>query len=599
MIRTKVDMIVDLNYKIDLSQWNNGDVSLKYILNVMTNQEERVVLATKSKNATCTVLVVERQVDNNNDHCKENIYIAGGQHSGIVVNKVGNYISSDDTPADTSVQFSVFLVNKQTGMHTKESRTIKFWCKPDRTEDASTIASKFFQDVILPDQFPLDYVGFVKRILTLIHKEYTDVVKLEIELKQLGEITQVPSRPVSAEPESSKVEITPTKLRELIESSYPNPLTIDEISKKKGWDRIEIHDIMDGLQRAGIVKLVDGGAYTRVVLHDKIVEQMPVFQKNRQPTVAIITAEYCEKVAVDALIDNKETFVRYTTVGESNVYTLGKMGNHSVVCTKLPALGLSRQATTAAGNAITRLLGTFQRVEHVFVCGVGGGVPHFTDYDRHVKLGDVVVSHFGNNQKAIYTYCENVNNENGNTEFLCRQYCPQRLDIQIAAVKLQNEVKSAENKPMWDMFLSEGLDRISQQKHDDSHATKYNRPPEDSTKLRMCVGGTDLIEITHPIPKQKEKNKGPRLHVGPVGGGCSATYNDFIRQKFTMEYKLLAVDSEFDSVMGSLMGNYCHSYAVVRGISDYKDGSIKNKWQPYASLAAASVIKSILSILNT
>lgn len=33
------------------------------------------------------------------------------------------------------------------------------------------------------------------------------------------------------------------------------------------------------------------------------------------------------------------------------------MGNHSVVCTKLPVLGLSREATTAAGNAITRLLG--------------------------------------------------------------------------------------------------------------------------------------------------------------------------------------------------------------------------------------------------
>lgn len=43
--------------------------------------------------------------------------------------------------------------------------------------------------------------------------------------------------------------------------------------------------------------------------------------------------------------------------GESNVYTIGKMGNHRVVCTKLPALGLSREATTAAGNAITRLLG--------------------------------------------------------------------------------------------------------------------------------------------------------------------------------------------------------------------------------------------------
>lgn len=43
--------------------------------------------------------------------------------------------------------------------------------------------------------------------------------------------------------------------------------------------------------------------------------------------------------------------------------------------------------------------GTFQKVEHVFVCGAGGGVPHYTNYDKHVKLGDVVVSHCGNGQK--------------------------------------------------------------------------------------------------------------------------------------------------------------------------------------------------------
>jgi len=49
---------------------------------------------------------------------------------------------------------------------------------------------------------------------------------------------------------------------------------------------------------------------------------MPVIQYNRQPTVAIITAEYCEKVAVDILIENKETFVRYTTVGKNTKLTI-------------------------------------------------------------------------------------------------------------------------------------------------------------------------------------------------------------------------------------------------------------------------------------
>lgn len=38
------------------------------------------------------------------------------------------------------------------------------------------------------------------------------------------------------------------------------------------------------------------------------------------------------------------------------------------------------------------------------MCGAGGGVPHYTDYDKHVKLGDVVVSHYGNNQKYEKNY---------------------------------------------------------------------------------------------------------------------------------------------------------------------------------------------------
>ncbi|KAJ8955106.1 hypothetical protein NQ314_006989 [Rhamnusium bicolor] len=46
---------------------------------------------------------------------------------------------------------------------------------------------------------------------------------------------------------------------------------------------------------------------------------------------------------------------------ESNVYTLGNIGAHRIVCTKLPSVGHTREAMTAAGNTTTRLLGTFQK----------------------------------------------------------------------------------------------------------------------------------------------------------------------------------------------------------------------------------------------
>jgi hypothetical protein len=95
-------------------------------------------------------------------------------------------------------------------------------------------------------------------------------------------------------------------------------------------------------------------------------------------------------------------------------YTVGDIGSHRCVVTKLPMTGHSREASIASGSSTTRLLGTFQvsalliivfftslfilphlylqAVEHVFIVGVGGGVPHYTDYARHVRLGDVVLA---------------------------------------------------------------------------------------------------------------------------------------------------------------------------------------------------------------
>ncbi len=74
------------------------------------------------------------------------------------------------------------------------------------------------------------------------------------------------------------------------------------------------------------------------------------------------------------------------------MYTLGDLGSHRVVTTKLPITGHGRDALIASGSTTTRLLGTFGGVEHVFLVGAASAVPHFTDFDQHVRLGDVVVS---------------------------------------------------------------------------------------------------------------------------------------------------------------------------------------------------------------
>jgi len=53
----------------------------------------------------------------------------------------------------------------------------------------------------------------------------------------------------------------------------------------------------------------------------KIVKQMPAQAAGKKPTIAIITSRYYEKLAVDAMMEDKTTFVKYKTEG---------MNGHSV-----------------------------------------------------------------------------------------------------------------------------------------------------------------------------------------------------------------------------------------------------------------------------
>lgn len=116
------------------------------------------------------------------------------------------------------------------------------------------------------------------------------------------------------------VPLSPEKVLELIEQAYPNPITADDLARDNGWDEAEVYQIIISLQKRGLIKSMEFNSFTRVHHEDteiKVVKQMPTIASNKQPTIAIITAQYCEKVAVDSMLENKETFVRYTTVGKN------------------------------------------------------------------------------------------------------------------------------------------------------------------------------------------------------------------------------------------------------------------------------------------
>ncbi|XP_012269161.2 uncharacterized protein LOC105693664 isoform X2 [Athalia rosae] len=568
---------------------------------------EHIVMTPKCKTTESTTLIIERKAIDPPQQEKNgsNVHIAGGDHKGIVINKQANAVASGvSDPAQLCLEFRVFLVSAQTGKHTQESRTLQFWFAESLSNaDEPSIAQEFFRELVSPQEFPRDYVGFIMKIIKLMQHKYTTIKKLEVELRQLQEPIDLPTRPLSADDTATGqvVELTLVKVLELIESAYPNPVTISDMAQEYGWEKAAVEVILQELQTKGLVKAMDHGAFTRIVHQDtqiQVVKQMPTMTTSKQPTIAIITAQYCEKLAVDALIENKETYVRYTTVGESNVYTLGNMGAHRIVCTKLPTVGHTREAMTAAGNTTTRLLGTFQKVDFVFLVGVGGGVPHYTDYNRHVRLGDVVVSHSTPlNKKYVYVYCESAKlHENGSYLFETKEYCPQNLGLQDIAANLKSQAESGTTPP-WDTYLKSGIDALSTQSE---HA--FKQPAPESDKLYMAIGDRDVIEVAHPVAPQGTTNKRldgyPRIHLAPVASGRQIARDDQLRQKFASKFGVLAFDAEMDAVVESVLGNCRESFAVVRGVSDYKDGTRAKEWQPYASLAAASVVKAVICAMD-
>ncbi|XP_032512655.2 uncharacterized protein LOC116766712 isoform X2 [Danaus plexippus] len=559
----------------------------------MAEVEEKVIMTPKSKTANSTVLIVERKIAEAEPSDK--IHVAGGDHTGIIINKEKVYENGVTEPCQAQLEFSVYLVSANTGSHTREARGLKFWFKPELSlDDCAHEAQAFFRELVSPQDFPKDYVGFIKKIIKLMQNKYHKLKLLEIELRQEGACDPPPEAngeitTFIEDNLANQTLISEQRVLDMIENAYPNPLSVDHFVAAGKWSKADVKDALESLEEKGLTRLMSDGVYVRQHSIDtQVVKQMPTLSSARQPTIAIVTALYCEKQAVDAMMDNQETYVRYTTVGESNVYTLGTIGSHRVVTTKLPSVGRTREAMTAAGNSTTRLLGIFQKVEYVLLVGVGGGVPHYTDYTKHVRLGDVVVSTPAQDlpDKYVYIFCEKAQrNDKGGWDYEVKPYKPADYLLQNIALRL------AQSNAEWSNYVVEGLNRLK------GVPGRWD-PPEGATD-RLCVdvGGGAFIEVAHPSP-QGDAMRAARIHCAPVAGGRAVAAAGEARAAFASHARALAYDCELDAVLDSVVGNRKDCFISIRGISDYRDGTRGKEWQPHAALAAAAVMKSIITAMD-
>lgn len=565
----------------------------------MENGKDLIVLTPLVHNDVENVFRIDRLHSSQDRLPHDVLHVAGGEHTGIIIRKQSE---TDGLPelknvdSNLTLDFNVHLLDPSTQTVKQESRSLKFSFSTDTAEpERHYHTQEFFKNLI--NEFPRDYINFVKKLLKMMQQGFTGLLHIQVFMKMTSE-TPFQDLETSLETEV----VTSESVKEVLEHAYPNGMLAENLANALQSSLDEVFTYLDELKSKNIVHQLESGQWIRVDpttnLERSMVKQMPKIHDMPEPTVAIITALYAEKLAVDAIIEDKKTFVRYKTDGESNIYTLGKVGHHHVVATKLSAVGCTRSASIAAGSVTTRLLGCFQEIQHVLVVGVGGAVSHFTDKSENVRLGDVVVSAVAcSKNKFAYAFSEALDSLdemramklNG---YRVKLWAPKDPVLADLARELGQEAGD-DRCSLWQDVKTAAIGQLCLSVDDKQDPSPpLQRPPGDTDVLRVPLGGgvAKMATVSHP--------DGPRLfsrlHVGPIGCGWVARDGDS-RMDFAHKFKIKAFDVDFQTVIESIEGNRIGSWALIRGACDYFDGASKGKeWQPYAALQAAVVAKLLL-----
>ncbi|KAI1176301.1 nucleoside phosphorylase domain-containing protein [Nemania sp. FL0916] len=330
--------------------------------------------------------------------------------------------------------------------------------------------------------------------------------------------------------------------------------------------------------------------------------------------IGIICALAIEYDAVVLLLDrsgSEDVPLPPRAMGDSNIYKIGRIGNHNVVLTRIPGMGKASAAGSAANLQIS-----YPNLKLVLLVGICGGVPGSIPGVNEVILGDVVIS------KTIVQY--DFGRRFPNHEFAIKDTIedrPGRLsrDIRglIASFDTDGERKSLQQTA--GKYLKDLQIEASKMSHnfrypgaaeDKLFAPNYQHRHREPQSCYICqvvrnsfcetAAQASCIDLgcdeSNLIPRERLRAKRgslddtwcPEIHIGAMASGDTVMKSGEDRDRIAREHKVIAFEME-----GAGAWDYVPCI-VVKGVCDYADSHKNKKWQPYAAATAASVAKAIL-----
>ena len=291
--------------------------------------------------------------------------------------------------------------------------------------------------------------------------------------------------------------------------------------------------------------------------------------KQLMPTIGIITALTKEFTAMKILLENTDSF-KVPGQGAGRKYCLGKIPTndgeyHSVV------LALADMGNNIAALRASLLLEHFPNVTSIIMTGIAGGVPYPEEVDKHVRLGDIVVS----DHRGVVQY-DFISDE---IKEKLHRFPPRPPSSSLLeAVRLLEASEIEGNRP-WLKHIDRGVDKL-----------KFHRPPEVKDILVSSENPDEGIPHPHD---QKRIDGQPRVFYGPIASADRLLKNPIKRDELREKFKIKAVEMESSGIADATWNREV-GYLAIRGICDYCDSNKGDDWQDYAAIIAAAYTRALI-----
>jgi nucleoside phosphorylase len=261
---------------------------------------------------------------------------------------------------------------------------------------------------------------------------------------------------------------------------------------------------------------------------------------------------------------------------DTNIYSLGKVGQHNVVIACLPE---GQTGTNSTAAVAVKMKSAFTSIRFGLMVGIGGGVPSEVD----MRLGDVVISRPLNVHGGVVQYDSGKVTPSGFQRTGSLNTPPAILLNAVANLRANH---------------FRGRSRLSE------FFSKLNSLPEFARE----AAGLDILfetEYNHEggatcgkCNKYRLVSREPRVqevvvHYGTIASGNQVMRDGSERDRVSTELGgVLCFEMEAAGLMNSF------PCLVIRGIRDYADSHKNKKWQPYAAGTAAACGKEVLSVIS-